>query len=113
MSGSVDQYAMFLPQRSYCSRRTVEACSTEVFFVAVPLARACDAADVEGHVILDVSRHGTLREDIADGHSSAPFETSKHLIEDELFLVFRHEVDDAVADHAVDALVRQGDLGDW
>lgn len=88
--------------------------------ILLDLARTGDAAYIQRHAVLDDVGEFAFGEDVADGHASARFQDPERLVENELFVFFGDEVDDAIADDAVrragkevygrDAGVDEGDV---
>ena len=76
------------------------------------LARSGNASNVQCHISTNMFRHRLLGQDVTYGDSASGFEQAKHLVENDLLLILRNQVDDAVADDAICAGVRQVDIGD-
>ena len=74
--------------------------------VVVDQDRAGYAADVGKQIARDLDRKLFLKSDVAHREPTAGFEHARDLAKHGLFV--RSEIDDAVADHAINRVIREG-----
>ncbi len=73
----------------------------KVFLIVLHQARTCDTPDVQRDIRVEFRGKFILEEDITDSDTPPWIEQTKHLAEDELFLLLWNKVEHTITDVAV------------